>query len=467
MKKLTALALVAVLALSVLAGCSLNPKPADTPANTSNIDRAATLITVGDEVITMGEYIDLFDNYASYYINYGYDIYSSEESLVEFQNFIVDLLAEGKILAYQAKKAGIDTLSEEKLAEIEAQVTEEIDYLLETYHAQAEEEAAADSTIDVEARTKELLVAETEYYTGSAMSYDEFVDWIRDYYKESAISELFREETLKNVTVSDADLQAWYAENLATQTEAYTTDGGAYKGAEEGFEKYGGEPVLYAPEGYSRVLHILIAPEEQPGEEYIAKTADMDALAAEYGELAFDAAISGTKDARMDEIVTEYKALQSEVAAFEDVRMAPALEKANEAYTKLNEGSDFATVMKEYTQDDSIVSFDTIAEKGLLISNKYTSEIDWSKEVKTAFADLQIGGYSEVIQDEEGCHIIYYLADETAGPVELNIVKEACTELLLADLQEEEWAAMLDTWKNDGSVTVNEELLKSYDGSVG
>lgn len=468
MKKLSALALATVLILSVFAGCSLNPQSeaTDTPA-ASDMDRDAVVITVGDETVTMGEYIDLFDTYASYYTNYGYNIYSDEAALSEFQDFIVDLLAEDKVLAYQAKQAGVQELGDEKLNEIEGQVTEELEYLLETYRAQAEEEAAADASIDVEARTKELLTAETEYYTGSNMGYDEFVEWIRNYYKDSAISELFREETLKGIAVDDGALQSWYDETLAAQKETYTSDGGAYKIDEESFEEYGGSPALYVPEGYSRVLHILITPDEEPGDEYTAKTDEMAALAAEYGELAFDAAISGSDNPHLGEIVTAYKSLDSDLKALDATRMAPALEKAKEAYAKLEAGDDFAAVMAEYTEDNNILSFDTIAAKGLLISNKYESEMDWSKEVKTAFSTLQVGQYSEVIQDSEGCHILYYLSDEVPGEVALADVKEAATALLLADLQEQEWSAMLETWKNDGSVEINEDLVHSYDGSVG
>lgn len=67
------------------------------------------------------------------------------------------------------------------------------------------------------------------------MSYDEFVEWIRAYYEEAAVSELFREETLKDITVDDAAIQEWYDTALAEQTTMYTEDGGAYKDAEESF----------------------------------------------------------------------------------------------------------------------------------------------------------------------------------------------------------------------------------------
>lgn len=468
MKKLTALALAALLALSVLAGCSLTPKD-EAPGAPAATDVSLDLpvVTVGDQVVTMGEYMDMFDTYSSYYTSYGYDIFSDEAALHEFQDFVIDVLSEEKVIAHQAQLAGLTEISQEKLAEIDESVAEEIEYLLEAPRAQAETEAQTDATLDVEARAKELLAAESEFYTGSTMGYDEFVTWIRDFYLDNALGELFREKTLKDVSVSQEALQKWYDETLKAQQETYAQDGGAYKADAESFARYGGEPVVYAPEGYSRVLHILIAPEGEPGEEYAAKQSEMDTLAAEYGELAFDSALGDKPNPRLQEIITAYKSLDQELAALNEGRMAPALAKANEAYAKLKSGAEFAAVMAEYTQDSDILSFETLAKSGLLISNKFESELDWSKAVKTAFSTLKLGEYSEVIQDDEGCHILYYLADEPAGPIALDAVKVEAEAVLLSGMQEEEWAAMLETWKNDGSVVINEELVRSYEGARG
>ena len=52
-------------------------------------------------------------------------------------------------------------------------------------------------------------------------------------------------------------------------------------------------------------------------------------------------------------------------------------------------------------------------------------------------------------------HILYYLSDEPAGEVGLDSVKD------MIDVQEDEWNQMLETWKNDESVSLNEELVRS------
>ena len=221
MKKIFALTLAALLLVSIFAGCSLSPQTSESQVNVpvvTDIDREAVVATVGDKTVTMGDYIDLFDSYASYYTSYGYDLYSDPAALEEFQDFVIDILVEEQVIAYQAEQSGFSELSAEKLEEVESKVNEELEYLMSTYRPQAEEEAAADPSIDVEARTKELVEAESEFYTGKAMSYDEFVEWIREYYTETAISEMFREDALKDITVSDEAIQEWYDSNLESQT---------------------------------------------------------------------------------------------------------------------------------------------------------------------------------------------------------------------------------------------------------
>ena len=58
-------------------------------------------------------------------------------------------------------------------------------------------------------------------------------------------------------------------------------------------------------------------------------------------------------------------------------------------------------------------------------------------------------------------HILYYLSDEPAGEVGLDSVKDRIKEILMLDVQEDEWNQMLETWKNDESVSLNEELVRS------
>ena len=456
MKKAFALLFALIMALSAV-GCGVAPAADDT-ADTEVIshDPEAPIVTVGDEVVTFAEYQELFNTYAEYYAMMGYDMTNDQETVESLQNFIVDTLVEEKVIAYQARENGYDELSEEKLAEIEVTAAAELEDMAAMFREQAEEEAAADSTVNVDERVEELFGDESEYYTGIRMTQEEMGQWIVDYYTENAINEVFREAMLADVTVSDEEIAAWYEEAVAEDAEIYAENPEHYKDDKESEELYGDYPVLYAPEGYKRMLHILIMPEDPMADEYYDKETAIETLKAEYGELAFAVNIEGGDGAaRLKEIEGEYKQLVADMEKLEKEYFAPALAKAKEAYGKLEAGEAFEKVMEEYTQDTEQT------EKGRLISNQYVADYDWSNEIKAEFATLKPGEYSAVVQDDEGCHILYYLGEEPAGAVELEAAKEAIREQLVLEAQEEEWMALIEAWKNDGSVVLDHDLIHS------
>ena len=204
------------------------------------------------------------------------------------------------------------------------------------------------------------------------------------------------------------------------------------------------------------MLHILITPEDAISDEYSEKFSEMENLKSEYGELAFTVNVEGGEGAdRLSEIKTEYNKLKADADKIKDEYLAPSVEKAKEAYAKLQAGEEFSKVAKEYSPDTEG------NENGLLISVKHSGSYDWSKEVKDAFAKIKQGEYTEPVKDDEGVHILYYLSDEPAGEVGLDSVKDKIKEILMIDVQEDEWNQMLETWKNDESVSLNEKLVRS------
>lgn len=456
MKKTLAFVFALIMALSVV-GCSSTPA-AEGSAETEVIayDAEAPIVTIGDEVITFGEYAELFNTYAGYYAMMGYDMENDQETVQSLQDFIVDTLVEEKVIAYQARENGYDKLSDDKMAEIEATAAVELEEMMVMLREQANNEAAEDSTINAEERLAELVADETEYYTGTRMTEEEMRQWIVDYYTESEVYQTFREAMLADVTVSDDKVKEWYDNAVAEDEQTYSETPEYYKDDKESEEIYGDYPVTYSPEGYKRMLHILIVPEEAMASEYYDKETSIDNLKAEYGELAFEVNVEGGEgSARMKEIVAEYKQLKKEMEKLEKEYYAPAMEKAQEAYKRLEAGENFEAVMAEYTQDEEQT------DKGRLISNQYVSDYDWSNEIKAEFATLKIGEYSEVIQDNEGCHILYYLGDEPSGNVDFESIKEAIRTQLIYEAQEDEWVALVDAWKNDGSVVMDHDLIYS------
>ncbi len=458
MKKTFALIFALIMALS-LVGCSSTPA-AEGPADTEVVvfDPDAAVATIGDEVVTFAEYEELFNTYAEYYVMMGYDMENDREAVESLQDFIVDTMVEEKVIAYQAKENGFGEVSAEKLAEIEATAAEELADMVAAVQEQAEAEAEEDSSVNIEERTAELFAMETEYYTGLSMTQEEMEQWIIDYYRDIAINDGFREAMLADVTVSDEKVKEWYDSAAAEDMEIYAENPEYYKDDKESEENYGDYPVVYAPEGYKRMLHILVIPEEDLPDEYYEKESSIELLRAEYGELAFTVNVEGGegKD-RLAEIEKEYKQLKADMEKLMDAYYAPVMTKAKEAYAKLEAGESFEAVMEEYSIDIPVNS------KGRLISNQYISDYDWSNEVKAEFATLKIGEYSNVIRDDEGCHILYYLADEPGGYADYETIKEAIRQLLITEARDEEWLALVDAWKNDGSVVLNNDLIHSLE----
>ena len=156
--------------------------------------------------------------------------------------------------------------------------------------------------------------------------------------------------------------------------------------------------------------------------------------------------------------MAQYKELQSANEEMYETYSSAAREKANELYAELAGGADFATLVKEQSSPDSYSDYSIFAEKGILIAPDYACDDDWSDVVKEQFSKLSMGTYSEPFADEDGYHIIYYLADEPAGTVELSSIEEGIRGYLLEEIRTTEWEAIIDAWMNDGTVTLHEDV---------
>lgn len=512
MKKNWRIALCLMLACCMLfsLGCKLD-KDVDTGADASKeADLTAPAATVGENrVITVGDFKDVFDMYSYYYSMYGYDVTSDESTLHSFQDMILDMLIEEQVIYNQVEAQGFNNLTEEQKAEADALAQEDLDSLYEYYYDLAVAAQAEDETVDIDEYIEAGVAEEAEYYTGQAMSYAEYCDWIVEQTYLSYAANLLQKSVLADVTVPAEDIESYYQDLLTSSEESYTEDPGLYKDDQEYYEMYGGEPVAYAPEGYARVLHIFVAPKtaiEDTNENYADMIERMAEIEAIYGELAFTqalAAASGTdpqadltnnepsnagdatqpsgdentedkpaeeetgpeneeapgsdegdaeKPQTLESLMAEYTQLKKDVEALETEFYAQSLGAMEEAYAKLEAGEDFASVMKAYTEDADFTSFPIFMEKGMLISAQYESSIDWSDTVKAYFAELQVGEYSPIFRDDDGYHILYYLCDEPSGEIALETLSDVLEALLLSDLQDEEWTALVEAWLYDENV---------------
>lgn len=466
MKKWISVLLAACILLPLFAACQLTdrekPGENDLPAE---LDLEAVAAKVGEETITLGAVKTLFDNYVNYFSYYGYDVTSDEETLFQFQDDIVNKLVEEKLLALKARELGYDKFTSEQQAEIGRRVQEELDGMAEYYREQAEEDFAADGSIDVEARIEALILEEAAYnMSKDDVTYEEYTAYIREDLTRTYLAELLFDGELGDVSVPEEDVIAAFNAQLTADQAAYEEDPAAYQAAQETYETTGeGLPALFVPEGYARIYDIFIPFEGDLAKEYEANQKTMDERKRDYQELAFADALAGTADnaARMAEILAEYMALKGENDQLYAAHTASARELIDALYAKLQAGADFKELMLANTKNENFTKVAVFTERGMLITTEYDADDSWGDATKEAFAALSAGAYSEPFAESDGLHIIFRLGDEKAGPLEnAGETYERVRAQALKTAKDEEWTALLTEWKNGDSVALYKEVYR-------
>ena len=276
--------------------------------------------------------------------------------------------------------------------------------------------------------------------------------------------------------MTDADIADWYEKQLKSDKELYASNPGQYKDNEEYFEKYCGiyddaAPALVVPEGYSRIMDIVVIPKGELGDDYKKKNEQLDSLREECTSLLFTDALNGdgANSERIAQLISDYKTLQAECDEMYNKFIEPYRAKIDKAFAELEGGADFAQVMLKYTENEYVAGSDsyggceTFRTKGQLISTKHSSSKgDWSSTVKEIYSLLKPGEYSDVFTDTDGSlHIIYRGAGETPGEVKLADVIDKVTAIVKATSDTEAWDELLDTWMDDADIVYDKDLIAS------
>ena len=88
-------------------------------------------------------YTAAFDSYLSYMEQMGYDPVSNEEELQKFRDWVLEYLVKDMVVLYRAKEEGFK-LSDEQIAESDAQAETELKEIYDEYMKAAEESNAKD-----------------------------------------------------------------------------------------------------------------------------------------------------------------------------------------------------------------------------------------------------------------------------------------------------------------------------------
>ena len=453
-KALLALMMAAILLLS---GCALIKKD-------QAVDDATEIIRMGDQVITKKEVLaqaeqELFDQYSMYSMfNYSYDP-TDPENIQAAKDAAVNTLKTDLALTAKAKELGLDQLSDEELEAVKTTAQENLNSMVESAKAYVEGGSEMDETALTEAAAK---MAEEAGYTLDAYIAQGTSD---------AISAKLKEYAVKDVAVTDEELQAEYDSRVESHKTTYSESAGSWASAANN-----NSTLYYTPAGVRRVKQILVkfkdedktAIDDAKSKLNDANTALSTAQAkVDSAQSTVDAeGISDEDKAKAEETLAAAKqeldaadkallAANQAVTEATDKAFANIDEKADAVLAQLaEEGADWQKIMDENNEDEGMKD----NEKGYAVAAGMTN-FD-SAFVDAAMALEKIGDVSPKTKGSYGYYIIRYESDEAEGPVALDAVKETLSSSLLTTKQNDAYEATKAQWVDEAGIKVDLNALK-------
>jgi len=439
-KMLLALLLAMVMALT---GCALIEKDPE-------VDAARIALTIDDVSYTKGELQAIVDQYyAEMSTYYSYFNMTFDKNLALDQT--VDMLTEEQVLLKKAKEYGVSELTEEDKAKVQEKAMATYESDMEIFAAQNFGNAGMTGA--------ELVDATTAWMESNGYSFDSYVET-----EFTALrNEKIKAAALAEIALSDAEIQAEYDLRVADAMENY----------EEKLEGYGvyvnyEQPVYYRPEGYRYVKQIKRTFDE--ADQAIIKDLDKQIDAAESEISSANSSLTAlaeaetpdeAKKAELETQKADAEAkltdLQAQKQAAIETACANILPKMNEIAGKLAAGEDFDALVEKYGEDPYMLE-SPMKENGYAVCSESTMIPD-ELFAKEAMALAKVGDISEPILATNGMAIMLYVADEVAGPVDFDAVKDTIHDELLADKQDEAYAQLVDQWVSEAKVKLDRKVL--------
>jgi len=459
MRKQALLAMMLALVL-VLTGCTLVQKDPE-------VDAATEIIRLGDQVVTKGEIQEQVDQQLNYmsalYSMYGYSFDpTSEQAIADARDSVVNAFKEDLASKAKISELGLDQLTAEEEEKAKTQAEE-------TYQSRL------NSILSSDFADSELSEEEKNAQAKAKLEKEYSMDQALTDAKETIASDKLRAETIKDVTVTEEEIQAEYDSRVASAKETYENSAGTWASAANS-----GSTLYYTPAGVRYVKQILVkflAEDRTKIDEANQKVTDANGKVT-----AADSKVSDAQAVLDDENAseeakatakTDLEAAQSELeAAKKELEAAQAAAKetldaafanidaaADEIQTELANGADWDTLMADKTEDPGMQSGIT-AERGYAVSADMTS-FD-SAFVQAAMALEKVGDVSAKTRGEtHGYYIIKYVGDAVEGPIALDEVKDSLQESLLSTKQDSTYADALKSWVEAAGFKVDMNALKN------
>lgn len=444
MMKRLLLALVLVALCCALAACQKS-EPAATTQNTQAPAVSATaepagnpddvMLTVGTYNLTRAQYENYLRTLQDYYGNYGYDV-ADPELQAMLKQFALQTGVEYAVMDQKLIELGLALTEEEKNAAVEQAKAD--------WNATIEDGLAyygltAESTEEERANLLVTVLADLESKGYTEESYQEEAVMYAGYDKLFA-------HTTKDITVTDEEVVNYYNAKVESDKVLYENDAANYEQVQymnQMYAMYGmadyATEIYYKPAGYRLVTHILL----EADEALLTAYTDLQAAYEEQQNAAEEGETAATP-------VTADEVENARLAILANVQ--PKVDEINQ---KLAEGATFAELIPLYTTDPGMMDEASIAA-GYEV---HMDSVNWVIPFRDqAFTVNNIGDVTAPVVTDYGVHIIQYVADVPAGPVELTDELQASFKAeLLAEAQNSAYYAAIDEWINASTVVYSDE----------
>ena len=248
-----------------------------------------------------------------------------------------------------------------------------------------------------------------------------------------------------DLTATEDEIRAAYDDTVKEEMEILGNDAAMY----EMYQNYYGYSFHYIPEGYRGITHILL----EVDQELLDKWTDLSArLEESRGE---EESTGGTEDAEAP-AETEAPVTEEMVEAARQAILDSKKDVLDEINAKLADGASFEELIAEFGTDTGM-------QNEANLKNGYSIHPDsviYDKNFTQAAAALEkVGDISDPVVSQFGIHILYYLRDIPAGPLDMSdeekesLRTEIETERISLAFSEyyDQWLAAADiVWTAEG-----------------
>ena len=430
------------------------------------------LATVNGTELTWADVAPVYDSLVSSYGNY-YDLTDSANvelfRAVAMQNKINEVIMQAKIA-----ELGI-ALTDEEAAAAEEDAQSDWDNAISSYISQQH----SDLTDESSQEDKDAANAEAvQYFNDLGYSPES----LKENYKQYALYDKLEATIVQDVTVTDEEVEALYQELVESDRALYENDIAAYVDYNNYVDQmamyamyYGTDSSMdyawYRPAGFRAVKHILLPVDAELMQTYQDLQARLEEQVESETEgneesAAAAAATEETADAEATAEPTEEPVTQEQVAEAKAAILASIADKIDEIYAKIEEGVDFDELIAEYgvnedgTASDPGMTSEPYKTSGYEVSSASTNYV--APFVEAAFSVDNVGDVSAPYISSYGVHIVKYIADIPAGPIEMTEAqREAKRTELLTSKQNELYTATMDRWNQEADITYT-GLTPSY-----